>query len=47
MDVHACLNRIIFAINPASASRRPAALCQICKFAGREVAVGKSVVVFF
>lgn len=41
MDVHNCFNRIIHAINPATASRKPAALCQICKFSVREMAVGK------
>lgn len=41
MDVHNCLNRIIQAINPATASRRPAALYQICRFAVGEVAVGR------
>lgn len=41
MDVHNCLNRIIQAINPATASRRPAALYQLCRFAVGEVAVGR------
>lgn len=40
MDVHNCFNKIIHAINPVTASRLPSALCQICKFAVREAAVG-------
>lgn len=50
MDVHNCFNRIIHAINPATASRNPNALCQICKFAVREAAVGKffiHILIFF
>lgn len=41
MDVHNCLNRIIQAMNPATASRRAAALYQVCRFAVGEVAVGR------
>lgn len=41
MDIHDCFNRIIHAINPATVSRKPIGLCNTCKFAVREAAIGK------